>query len=77
MDQITLVLLRCDAKGRRWWLLLNTQDEVVGGVIVTDAINKRETGILGISDSTGAKAALGMNFFVFCLQHVGNSGNVL
>jgi hypothetical protein len=30
---------------------------------LTDAINKRETGILGISDSTGTKAALGMNFF--------------
>ena len=68
MDQITLVLLRCDAKGRRWWLLLNTQDEVVGGVIVTDAINKR---------ATGTKAPLGMNFFVFCLQYVGDLGDVL
>jgi hypothetical protein len=75
-DNACSLAMRCIGKALGW-LLLNTQNEVVGGVIVTDAINKRETGILGISDSTGAKAALGMNFFVFCLQHVGNSGNVL
>ena len=40
----------------------------VGGVIVTDAINKRVT---------GTKAPLGMNFFMFCLQHVGDLGDVL